>query len=271
MDAEALFLEHLDDIQRIVGFIARRHGMPPEEAEEFASWAQLKLIEDDYAVIRKHRGESRLTTYLNVVLNHLVRDYRIKKWGRWRPSAKAKRLGTAAVRLETLTARDGLAAEEAVEMMVTHGETELPRSELRGLAEALPPRTRRRFEGPGEVERMGVSGEVESRVEDSERRRIHGRAEKVLERALATLDPDDLLLLKMYYRDGFKISEIAATLHTPQRPLYTRRDRSLEKLRVAFEDDGLGWQEVRRILGWEETELVAGWGKAAGKGDSASV
>src|SRR6266498_2338556 len=80
---EALFLSQLGWIERVVAAICRRHGLARDDAEDFASWTTLKLIENDYAVLRKFRGESAVTTYLAVVIAMLFRDYRTHRWGRW--------------------------------------------------------------------------------------------------------------------------------------------------------------------------------------------
>jgi RNA polymerase sigma factor for flagellar operon FliA len=42
--------------------------MPGVEADDFASHPKLKLIEDDYAILRKFQGRSSLRTYLTVVI-----------------------------------------------------------------------------------------------------------------------------------------------------------------------------------------------------------
>ena len=82
---------HLDLIQRKLHHLSRRSGLPDLEAEEFRSWALLKLIEDDYQILGQWEGRSSLPTFLAVVLVNLVRDYRIQIWGKWRPSAEVDR------------------------------------------------------------------------------------------------------------------------------------------------------------------------------------
>ncbi|MGH8186413.1 MAG: hypothetical protein ACREUC_07605, partial [Steroidobacteraceae bacterium] len=76
--------------------------------------AFLKLIEHDYAVLRRFEGASSLRTYLTVVLHRVLLDQRNREWGRWRPSAAAYRNGPLAVRLERLVTRDGLTPAEAI-------------------------------------------------------------------------------------------------------------------------------------------------------------
>ncbi|HEV2146432.1 MAG TPA: hypothetical protein VGR37_03360, partial [Longimicrobiaceae bacterium] len=140
-DLEALFLENLGWIERVAASICRRHGFGGDDAEDFASWARLRIVEDDYAVLRKFRGESSVTTYLTVVVAMLFRDYRVSRWGRWRPSAAARRHGRLAVRLETLVHRDGYRLEQAGELLRTTGETDLSERELAELLARLPARS----------------------------------------------------------------------------------------------------------------------------------
>ena len=92
--------------------LSRRSGLPEHEAEEFRSWALFKLVENDSRVLARWEGRSSFSTYLNVALSNLLRDYRIQVWGKWRPSAQARRGGSMAVLLERLWIRDGLSLDE---------------------------------------------------------------------------------------------------------------------------------------------------------------
>jgi DNA-directed RNA polymerase specialized sigma24 family protein len=90
---------------RAISFVSSRHHLPGSEADDFGSHVKLKLIEHDYAILKKFEGRSNLRTYLTVVIHRLFLDYRIKAWGKWRPSAAAKRCGGVAILLERLTRR----------------------------------------------------------------------------------------------------------------------------------------------------------------------
>ena len=107
-DLESLFLANLPAAEKILSALARRNALSRDAAEEFSAWAKLQVIENDYAVLAKFRGESSLLTYLTVCFAMLFREYRVQQWGRWRPSAVARSAGPLAIRLETLTRRDGL-------------------------------------------------------------------------------------------------------------------------------------------------------------------
>ena len=260
---EAVFLEHLDLVERVASSAVRRAGFPPQDVEDFVSIVKVKLIDDDYAVLRRHRGESALPTFLTAVVHNLFRDYLNHKLGKFRPSAAAKRLGPTALALERLLVRDRHDLAAAIEILRRRHAVEESPAELEDLAARLPARSPRRFVGEEALaSRPSAAPESspERRLEEGERERWSARVEEVLNLALAALSPEDLLILKMHFRDGCTVADIAAALRLKQRPLYSRRDRCFRKLRVAFEARGLTWDEVREILGWPGREIRADFG-----------
>ncbi len=54
------------------------------------------------------------------VVQRLFLDHRNRQWGKWRPSAEAKRRGPLAILLERLVVRDGWTFEQAVETLRTN-------------------------------------------------------------------------------------------------------------------------------------------------------
>ena len=248
MSPEELFESHLELIDRVICSICRRNCVLEDEAEDFASWAKLKLIDNDYAIIRKFQGRSSLKTYLTTVLQNLFRDYRIGKWGKWRPSAKARRLGEVAVQLETLLSRDGFSLHEAVGILTTNLQVGSSAEELEAMAAELPPRTSRRMEGEETLVKTGANGHVEEKVIDGERAETAARTEALLAEALEAVPAEDRLMLKMRYQDGFTIASIADALGLKPRPLYRRFEQSLATLRRELEHQGLGASERARAL-----------------------
>src|SRR5699024_217877 len=124
---EDLFLAHLEPIEATIGLICRKNRLRAEDADEFRSQAFIKLIENDYEVLRRFEQRSSLRTYLTVVLQRVYLDFRNGQWGKWRPSAEARRRGATAVALERLVVRDGLMLEEAIQVLViSQGVTESP-------------------------------------------------------------------------------------------------------------------------------------------------
>ena len=250
-DFQAVFRENLGTIQRIVTSLCRRHRLGGDEAEDFASWVHLKLLENDCAIFRKFRGESSIATYLTVVVSMLFRDYRVEHWGRWRPSAVARRLGPLAVRLEYLVYCQEFRLEQAGEMLRTSGGADLSDRELAEVLAQLPPRGQPRpvlvdsdalAAAPAE---RAADQEVEEREEEDERRETR----HALFRAMERLDPEDRLILRLCFWEEMSVADIARGLNLPQKPLYRRIERALLQLRRELESGGLSRERVRGLLG----------------------
>jgi DNA-directed RNA polymerase specialized sigma24 family protein len=64
---------------RSVCTTARKRKLQEAEAEELASAVKIKLFEDDCAVIRNFRGESKLSTYLHVLIDRATLDICTKR------------------------------------------------------------------------------------------------------------------------------------------------------------------------------------------------
>jgi RNA polymerase sigma factor (sigma-70 family) len=245
----ALLESHYDLVCQKLHRLGRRSGLPDPEIEELRSWALLKLVDDDYRILASWQGRSSFSTYLNVVLVNLVRDYRCHVWGKWRPSAAAQRLGPAAVLLEQLLYRDGLSFDEAAERMRTAHGISLSRAELERIEVKLPRRSGHRRAGEEEMARIPAIGQVEARVEDRERALIAAQLRELLLPVLRSLSAEERLLLKLHYWDHLSLAAISPLLNRPQRTLYPLRTRCLKKIRRHLEKAHLGLDQVGVLLG----------------------
>jgi len=243
-------------IQKKLLHLSRRSGLPEHEAEEFRSWALFKLVEDDSRMLASWEGRSTFPTFLTVVLVNLLRDYRTHIWGKWRPTAAARRLGREAVLLEQLCFRDGLPLDEAIERMRTEHKVSLSRPELERIAATLNRRPERRRVGEDELLRVPVDGQVEARIEDAERSRTEEQLRILLAPLLHALAAEDRLLLKLHYWDGLSMAAISPVLSRPQRELYSVRDRCLKKIRRNLEEAGVSPERVRALLGCSLLDLA---------------
>ncbi len=244
-----LFLSQLDVIERVISFVSSRHHLPGSDADDFGSHVKLKLIEDDYAILKKFEGRSNLRTYLTVVIQRLFLDYRIKAWGKWRPSAEAKRLGEVAILLERLTQRDGYSFEEAFELMQTNHQVTMSRPDLEAIAARLPHRLRRRFESEDALTNLAADQpSLDEIAADRERAMSGARLESALNKAMAELEPQDRLILALRYRDGRTIAEIARALRLDQKALYRRADRCRGALSAALQASGIDKAQAMEIL-----------------------
>ena len=241
--AEALFLEALPQIERIITATCRRHCLQGAEAEDFASTVKLHLIDNDYAVLRKFRGQARLTTFLTTVTHNQLRDFRIRKWGRWRPSAAARRLGTVAVNLETLLMRDGLTFPEAVGVLHQNFQVEETEEDLEALATQLPVRFQRRFTSDEVLARVATP-DAPDPVQEKEREERAQGVQNALAEALGTLDEEDRLLVRLRFEEGLMVSRIAPLMDLDQKALYRRIYGVLRVLKKALASRGVEWSET---------------------------
>ncbi len=251
---EKTFLAHRERIELAAERVAKRAGLPPQEVEDFVAGVRLKLIEDDYAVLRKHRGQSSMATYLITVVHNAFKDHCDQRFGKYRPSAKAKELGPCGRALERALVVDQMELEAAVQALAQRPDLETTESELKRIAEQLPPtKVKRRFVDEQALEQVPVSSSgsaTEHRLLDGERARQADQLSTVLRSALQALPAQDFLILKLHLRDGQTLATIADRLELPQRPLYRRKHKSLDTLRNHLEAKGLSWPEVRDLLEW---------------------
>ena len=195
-----------------------------------------------------------MASYLAVVVQRLFLDYRNAKWGKWRPSAEAKRLGPLGVRVETLIARDGLSLEETYQTLRA-ADPELRREVLEDLQARLPARTSRHFEGEEALESMaGTELAPEDRVIQKEEAMRKRQASGALLEVMRTLEPQDQIILRLRFAEGLQIADVARTLRLEARPLYRRIERLVAELRRGLGERGIAAEDF-------------GWGSPAGRAD----
>src|SRR4051794_36861005 len=96
-EAAALFLASLELIEAVIARVCSRSGLRDADAEDFSSTVKIALLEDNYAILRGWQRRASLGGYLLVVVRRLLLDERVRKLGRFEPSAEARRGGEAAI------------------------------------------------------------------------------------------------------------------------------------------------------------------------------
>ena len=249
LEGEALFVSQLAAIDSVISFVCARHHLQRADAEDFASHVKLKLIENDYAIFHKFEHRSTVRTYLAVVIQRIFLDYRISAWGKWRPSAEAKRRGPVAVLIEQLIGRDGHSVEEAFEMTTTNHGVRIRRSQFDEIVASLPIRAKRRFESDKTLQEVASPSPLpDDEAADRDREALAERVSTLLQRAIRQFSTRDRLILVMHFEDGRPVSEIAAALRLDQSALYRHVHRLLGSLRKDFEAAGLESSCVLQIL-----------------------
>lgn len=257
MNPAALYNEHLETFKRIAGSVAHKAHLSPEDTEDFRQIVCLRLFEDDYAILRKFEGRSTLATYLNTVIKRLYNQWRVEMWGKWRPSAEARRIGDVAITLERLITRDGYTYDEAVSAMTTPSGAGATPEQLEAIYLRLPPRNPRPVFVSGDVvpDVIAVEADADERVQSRERERTARCTVKALDCKLAAFSPQDRLILRLRFVDCRKVREIAQALSLDPKKVFKRLDKLYLTLRRALEADGVSKTDVDAVMGRGDHEI----------------
>ena len=254
MDPQELFLSNLDAIDRAIAYVCHRNHLSPQDGEEFGSEVKTKLIEGNYAVLRKFEGRSSFSTYMTTVIQRLYFQWRVQMWGKWRPSAEAKRLGEKAITLERLLTRDGFTYAEALETLTT-GTRAYTREEVEALYLRLPERQPRPVLVSAVTPDAAPTIDPDRELFTAERRKAARAAAAAVDEAIAGMDAESQVILRMRFWNNQKVPDIARALRTDGKRLYKKIDRLLQVLRNALETAGIDRETMSDLLDRTDHEL----------------
>ncbi|HET8772196.1 MAG TPA: hypothetical protein VFP80_00330 [Thermoanaerobaculia bacterium] len=260
MDPRDLLLANWSVIERIIAYTCRLKGLAGADAEDFASLVKVKLLENDCAIVRQFRGDSKFSSYISVVIQRTYVDLCIQQTGKYHPSRAAMRMGDVAVDLERLIHRDGLSIDAAI-ARVQEKDPSMTRAALEGYAAGMPDRRKRQQPMPlDEVVETRVASDARADVliVDGERRKLSERAAEVVRNFIGGLAERDRLLLQLLFEAGLQLTQIARILKSDVKPLYRRRDRLLAEIAAALAAAGITEQEILDIVGNVQEEMDFG-------------
>jgi RNA polymerase sigma factor for flagellar operon FliA len=257
MDPKKVYNDELPTIRRIAASVARKGHLDPQESEDFVQEVCVRLYEKDCAIIAKFKGDSSFSTYLTTVIRRLLSERRVMAWGKWRPSAEAKRIGDKAITLERLLYRDGYTFAEAVGVLTTPAGAQYTLSELESIYIRLPHRNPRPVEIANDVvpDAVAVDADAFDRIERTDRERTVRKAARTIDEIIETLRPLDRLMLQLRFWDALKAPEIARVLHIDQKKIYKRLDQLLDALRLGLERAGVSRSDAAALLVHGDQEL----------------
>jgi RNA polymerase sigma factor for flagellar operon FliA len=258
LDCEPFFLANLELIEAVIRFTVHRYQLNESEGEELKSTVMIKLIDNDYAVIRKFRGQSSFKTFIVTVVANALKDYRTHQLGKFRPSPEAKRRGPCAVELDRLLYRDHRTLDEAIPILLQRFPDQT-RENLIRLAEELPEHRERPrpVDIPDDVD-FPATDDSEERVLANDRLKESQRLSRILSDAIAQWPKVDRQMLTLHFKLGMSVAEIARSLGIEQKLLYPRMTKVKNGLRQAAESAGFNAGDTDDLIGKEGLHLDFG-------------
>jgi len=249
VDYQRLLIDHLDLINRIARTTGRRRHLSAAEREEFASLVRYRLVENDYAILRKFQGRSSLWTYLMAVVDRMSLDYCDEKWGRWRPTRTAERLGDMAVALERLVGRDGHPLEEAIEILRSGNGGSPSHAELHRIWQQLPVRPPKAEVEEQAANELTAPDTSDANVTQLQRQRDLDRLQTTLTTAFEQIAAQDRVLIALRFDQDLSITEIARIMGSSVPTLHRRLAAAVKQLRAALDRDGFDAGDVAELIG----------------------
>ena len=260
-EARELLESNLALVRRAVAFACRRYHFTPDDAEEFESVVYTRLCDDDFGVLCSYQGRSGLSTYLSIVIQRWALDYRIHEWGKWHPSAEAKRMGAMAVELEQLLHRDGRAIEDVLPLLAAK-HPGLTLDALKKIAASLPHRPPKRHIVPeDEAELVTAPDVIEDHAREQERRHTAELVRTIVAATIADYPEDMRLILQLHFEEGMTFAKIARALQRDQKALYRLIGHCKDDLRKALGAAGLNPDDVLDLIGRDDVMLRFDLGK----------
>lgn len=259
-------LSHWDKINALA---VRRFG-PGPLAEEAALAAMDGMAAGDWQRVRAIQGQASFSSFVLTVSARLFEDFARKRFGRVRPPLWVQTFGGIWQRLFRALCLERLPVGDAVEL-VHQRQDEAEKMAIEQAAYELLARipdcgmhqgleVSFEEEEPATAGGDGPAGKAESReqmdllsavfqlVLGQEQRSGGEDLLRKYRQVQVALAPEDKLLLKLCYQDGFGVTEAGDMLGMNRFQAHGRMRRLLQRLRLEFERCGLA-EDLKQMLG----------------------
>ncbi|MGK5092477.1 sigma-70 family RNA polymerase sigma factor [Deltaproteobacteria bacterium TL4] len=244
------FLErHFNDIEKVIKNIASRHHMNQEEVEEFTSEVHVKLVENDYAIIRSFNGKSAFKTYLFTIFGRFFVDFLRSRKGRWRPSRESLKIGPVAVKLEELVYKERHSYEEAYRILIINYQFQINIADFQKLVSTLKRTPPIRGE-----EQASVAVSVDDA--DPEFVFTHSQFQSKMEKLYHLMGimvqdiekEEERFILKMRFESGYSITQIALLLGKNRSHINFLLNALLKRFRTEILSSGITLEDAKEVL-----------------------
>jgi RNA polymerase sigma factor (sigma-70 family) len=245
-----LLVRELPLIERIINVICRRSGMNPDDIEEFTAEVRLRLVKNDYAILRAYEQRSRFSTYVAAVVRRMLIDYRRHHLGKWHDSADAQRLGRLGIDVERAMVRDGRTLEETLTLL----RDKHPRvtiDEIERIARLLPAKIRHKLVSIEEAESIESRGDAD-RVVNAD---MAARISAVVCTFIDGLPRDEQLIFRLRFDCDMTVAQISRSLHRDQQVLYRLLYKHFDALRAELTKVGVDARAAEDLIGSDSTLL----------------
>jgi RNA polymerase sigma factor (sigma-70 family) len=247
---------YLPLLDKLIGHEGRRRRLRGDEIEDLGSYVRLRLLERGGEVLDKFQGNSSIETYLAVVVKRIHLDWRRQKWGDWRPSTLAQRLGDVAVELERLWVREALPWDHVQATLHSRFGQEAAPARLEALRDQLGSQRRPKRTGEEALESVhDPSASAEAALLERERKEAADRLTRTVEESIARLEPEDRLVLRLHFKEQKSLRTIAEALGCDHRRIHRQVGRVLWDLRQHLSERGCTRDMV--ILALESQEMAS--------------
>ncbi len=238
-DPAAILAREPGLIDRVIASLLAVHRLTGRDAEQLASFVRRRIAENDFAIVREHKGESSLLAFLMVIAERLAIEHRDALWARWRDEAAAAGNAEIAATLERLVYEQALPIDEALQAA---GVVDDPprRSELEALWARRP--------------WGGVRPILDLKWQDLSRRagglleREPTALERHLSAILSQLAVEEHLMLYQRFAGGLPIEAIASWLRRPSDEVSRQIDGLLDRLGGELAEAGVEATDVAGLL-----------------------
>jgi RNA polymerase sigma factor (sigma-70 family) len=237
-------------IEKITNVICRRSGMSADDIEEFTAEVKLRLVKNDYAILRAYERRSRFTTYIATVIRRLLIDYRRHHLGKWHDSAEAQRLGRLGVDVERAMLRDGRTIQETLTLL-REKHPGVTIDEIERIARLLPAKIRHKLVPIDEAESIQSRGEADRVVHMD----MAARISAVVCSFIDGLPRDEQLIFRLRFDCDMTVAQISRSLHRDQQVLYRLLYKHFDALRAELTKVGVDARAVEDLIGSDSTLL----------------
>jgi RNA polymerase sigma factor (sigma-70 family) len=248
-----LLVRELPLIERIINVICRRSGMNADDIEEFAAEVKLRLVENDYAILRAFERRSQFATYIAAVIRRMLIDRRRQQLGKWHHSAEARRLGQLGIDVERAVVRDGRTLEETLTLLRTQ-HPGVTIDEIERIARLLPTKIRHKLVPIDEADLLESRGDVDRVVHMD----MAARISAVVCAFIDGLPRDEQLIFRLRFDCDMTVAQISRSLHREQQVLYRLLYKHFGALRTELTRVGVDARAVEDLIGSDSTLLDFG-------------